>query len=77
VLAGGTDAWRAAGQPLAAGEEHMADAPIDAWYRPYDRKTGAEAAMNAYLRWEIGLVAQIARDGDARFRYLGAAKPAP
>src|SRR6266849_5562484 len=68
VLAGGTDAWRAAGQPLAAGEEHMADAPIDAWYRPYDRKTGAEAAMNAYLRWEIGLVAQIARDGDARFR---------
>jgi len=30
-----------------------------------------EAAMNAYLNWEIGLVAQIARDGDARFRYLG------
>jgi len=71
VLAGGTDAWRAAGQPLAVGAAHMADAPIDAWYRPYDRKAGAEAAMNAYLSWEIGLVAQIARDGDARFRYLG------
>jgi rhodanese-related sulfurtransferase/predicted metal-dependent enzyme (double-stranded beta helix superfamily) len=71
VLAGGTDAWRAAGRALTAGEEHMADVPIDAWYRPYDRTHGAEAAMNAYLNWEIGLVAQIARDGDARFRYLG------
>ena len=71
ALAGGTDAWRAAGQPLAVGEEHMTDAPIDAWYRPYDRKTGAEAAMNAYLSWERGLMEQIARDGDARFRYLG------
>jgi rhodanese-related sulfurtransferase/predicted metal-dependent enzyme (double-stranded beta helix superfamily) len=71
VLVGGTDAWRAAGRALTAGEEHMTDAPIDAWYRPYDRTHGAEAAMNAYLNWEIGLVAQIARDGDARFRYLG------
>ena len=32
---------------------------------------GAEAAMNAYLTWEIGLVEQIKRDGDARFRYVG------
>jgi rhodanese-related sulfurtransferase/predicted metal-dependent enzyme (double-stranded beta helix superfamily) len=71
VLVGGTDAWRAAGRALTAGEEHITDAPIDAWYRPYDRTHGAEAAMNAYLNWEIGLVAQIARDGDARFRYLG------
>jgi 3-mercaptopyruvate sulfurtransferase SseA len=71
VLAGGTEAWRAAGQPLATGEEHMADAPTDAWYRPYDRASGAEAAMKAYLTWEVGLIEQIKRDGDARFRYLG------
>ena len=71
VLAGGTAAWRAAGLPLAAGEEHMADTPIDAWYRPYDKPAGVEAAMNAYLSWEVGLVEQIARDGDARFRTLG------
>jgi rhodanese-related sulfurtransferase/predicted metal-dependent enzyme (double-stranded beta helix superfamily) len=70
VLAGGTAAWRAAGLPLASGEEHMADAPIDAWYRPYDRPADVEAAMNAYLRWEVALVEQIARDGDARFRTL-------
>ncbi len=72
TLAGGTNAWRAAGLPLAAGEEHMADAPIDAWYRPYDKGAGVEAAMNAYLTWEVGLVEQIHRDGDARFRHLGA-----
>lgn len=70
VLAGGTAAWRAAGLPLAAGEEHMADAPVDAWYRPYDKGAGVEAAMNAYLRWEVALVEQIERDGDARFRAL-------
>ena len=34
VLAGGTDAWRAAGQPLASGDEHMADAPIDCVVSP-------------------------------------------
>jgi rhodanese-related sulfurtransferase len=71
ALAGGTETWRAAGHTLAAGEEHMADAPSDAWYRPYDRQSGAEAAMQAYLAWETGLLDQIERDGDARFRYLG------
>jgi rhodanese-related sulfurtransferase len=71
ALAGGTAAWRAAGLPLASGEEHMADAPIDAWYKPYDKSAGVEAAMNAYLSWEVALVEQIARDGDARFRTLG------
>jgi rhodanese-related sulfurtransferase len=70
ALAGGTEAWRAAGHELATGEEHMADAPIDAWYRPYDRTAGAEAAMTAYLAWEVGLLEQIKRDGDARFRYI-------
>lgn len=71
VLMGGTAAWAAAGQSLTSGEDHMADAPIDAWYKPYDRGAGVEDAMNAYLTWEIGLVEQIARDGHARFRNLG------
>jgi rhodanese-related sulfurtransferase/predicted metal-dependent enzyme (double-stranded beta helix superfamily) len=70
LLAGGTAAWRAAGLPLASGEEHMADEPVDAWYRPYDKSAGVEAAMKDYLTWEVGLVDQIARDGDARFRVL-------
>ncbi len=71
ALAGGTGAWRAAGLPLAAGDERMADAPIDAWYRPYDKNADVEASMRAYLSWEVALVEQIARDGDARFRALG------
>jgi rhodanese-related sulfurtransferase/predicted metal-dependent enzyme (double-stranded beta helix superfamily) len=71
ALAGGTAAWRAAGLPLASGEEHMANAPIDAWYKPYDKSADIEAAMNAYLSWEVALVEQIARDGDARFQALG------
>jgi rhodanese-related sulfurtransferase len=67
-LAGGTAAWAAAGLPLAEGLEHMADATDDAWYRPYDRTDGVEAAMKEYLNWEVELVRQIERDGDVRFR---------
>ncbi|MBV8169979.1 MAG: thiosulfate sulfurtransferase, partial [Alphaproteobacteria bacterium] len=68
VLAGGTAAWKQAGLPIETGDERHADAPDDAWYRPYDRKAGVEAAMKDYLSWEIDLVAQIKRDGDARFQ---------
>jgi len=68
VLTGGTAAWKAAGYATEAGEQHMADLAEDAWYRPYDRKAGVEAAMKDYLNWELDLVAQIERDGDARFK---------
>jgi rhodanese-related sulfurtransferase/predicted metal-dependent enzyme (double-stranded beta helix superfamily) len=70
VLAGGTAAWRDAGRALAAGEEHMANAAVDAWSKPYDQGNGVSEAMRAYLAWETGLPAQINRDGDARFRYI-------
>ncbi|MBI3514974.1 MAG: thiosulfate sulfurtransferase, partial [Proteobacteria bacterium] len=68
VLAGGTASWRAAGYDIETGDTHHADTPDDAWYRPYDRKAGVEAAMKDYLSWELDLVAQIERDGDARFK---------
>jgi rhodanese-related sulfurtransferase len=68
VLAGGTAAWAAAGLPLEASRaDPPDDACVDAWLRPYDRNTGVEAAMRDYLRWEVELVGQIARDGDAPF----------
>ena len=55
--------------PLAG--DAMDDPPdaecIDAYLRPYDRNDGVEAAMREYLSWEIDLVRQVARDGDARF----------
>ena len=68
VLAGGTGAWRGAGMPIETGQERWADAPDDVWYKPYDNKSGVEQAMQNYLSWEVALVAQIERDGDARFR---------
>jgi rhodanese-related sulfurtransferase len=68
VLLGGTAAWRAAGLPLETGAGTLADATIDVWYRPYDRQSGVEQAMKGYLDWEVDLVAQVERDGDARFR---------
>jgi len=67
-LEGGTKAWTAAGLALVAGEEQMADEPEDMWLKPYDRSTGIEEAMNAYLDWEIGLVDQINEDGTTNFR---------
>jgi rhodanese-related sulfurtransferase len=68
VLEGGTAAWAAAGFPLAADRTVPADAECVDWYlRPYDRNSGVEAAMQAYLAWEIELVHAVARDGDAPF----------
>ena len=68
VLEGGTQAWKAAGFPLTADRTDPPDeACVDAYLRPYERNHGVEAAMQAYLSWEVELVQQIARDGDARF----------
>lgn len=68
VLEGGVAAWAAAGLPLAADRTNPPDeACIDTYLRPYDRNTGVEEAMRAYLSWEIDLVKEIARDGDAGF----------
>jgi len=68
VLAGGTEAWRAAGEELAeTPEEPPDDACIDVNLRPYDRNSGAEEAMRAYLSWEIALAEQIGREGSVAF----------
>lgn len=70
VLTGGTKAWREAGFEVEAGHLRMADPPTDVWYRPYDFKEDVEAAMRQYLDWEVDLVPQVERDGDARFSVL-------
>ena len=72
VLAGGMKAWRDAKLPIEAGHTRMADPPTDVWYRPYDFKDNVEAAMRQYLDWEVDLVPQVARDGDAAFSVLKA-----
>ncbi len=68
VLAGGTEAWAAAGHDLAQGLENMADERDDTWLKPYDHAGGVEDRMRAYLTWEVDLLNEIERDGDHRFR---------
>ncbi|MFX5550703.1 hypothetical protein ABTD75_18950, partial [Acinetobacter baumannii] len=68
LLAGGLAAWKRAGLPLASDRRDPPDAAcIDVYLRPYDRNEGVEEAMREYLSWEIDLVHEVARDGDARF----------
>ena len=67
ILAGGMKAWRDAKLPVETGHVRMADPPTDVWYRPYDFKEDVEAAMRQYLDWEVDLVPQVKRDGDATF----------
>ncbi len=69
-LTGGMKAWREAGFEVETGHVRMADPPTDVWYRPYDFKEDVEAAMRQYLDWEVDLVPQVERDGDARFSVL-------
>ena len=72
VLEGGTNAWKAAGLPLVSGEEEkqLASEPIDRYRRPYEGTDVGPEAMQAYLDWEFGLVAQLERDGTHHFRVL-------
>lgn len=74
VLDGGTPAWVAAGWPLQTGETSLLSARIDRYRRPYEGSDAPREAMQAYLDWEFGLVAQLARDGTHGFKVLA---PAP
>jgi rhodanese-related sulfurtransferase len=66
-LKGGNAAWRAAGFPLSTSQK-MADEPVDVWLKPYEQMSDTEAAMNAYLSWEVDLLDRIKQDGTTRFR---------
>lgn len=70
VLAGGTIGWAASGRPLAKGDERMACLATDVYRRPYEGTANSEAAMQAYLDWEFGLVAQLERDGSHGFHVI-------
>jgi rhodanese-related sulfurtransferase len=72
VLAGGTATWATMGAPLQTGETHLASPRIDRYRRPYEGTDAPRAAMQAYLDWEFGLVAQLARDGTHGFQVLAA-----
>jgi len=72
VLDGGTNAWHAFGRPLVKDRTSPPDdACIDFYLRAYDRNSGVEEAMHAYLSWEIDLVHEIERDGTVVFGVPG------
>jgi rhodanese-related sulfurtransferase len=70
LLAGGTQAWKAAGLPLERGIPRAAHEVDDVYKRPYEGTDNASVAMQAYIDWEFGLVDQLARDGTHGFRVL-------
>jgi rhodanese-related sulfurtransferase len=74
VLAGGHEAWRSAGLPVAASPQSPTDAEcIDFSFFTHGRHEGDEAAARAYLAWEIGLVDQLDEQERGVFRIAGAA----
>ena len=68
VLEGGTSAWVAAGLALEVGPERLASPADDVRLKAREMNSDIEAAMRAYLAWEIDLVNQMAVDDDHRFR---------
>ncbi|UMZ13464.1 rhodanese-related sulfurtransferase [Pseudomonas sp. MPFS] len=67
VLSGGTSAWIEAGLPQEEGQQRLASPRIDRYRRPYEGTDNPREAMQAYLDWEFGLVAQLGRDGTHGF----------
>lgn len=70
VLEGGTGAWIEAGLPVSSGFEDALSEEDDAWYMPYMHPDAPDEAKRAYFEWEYGLVAQVERDGGARYRFF-------
>lgn len=70
VLAGGNSAWFAEGLEAESGETRLATPRTDRYRRPYEGTDAPAEAMQAYLDWEFGLVAQLARDGTHHFRVI-------
>jgi predicted metal-dependent enzyme (double-stranded beta helix superfamily)/rhodanese-related sulfurtransferase len=69
-LEGGNAAWLAAGGKLQTGEHQLAVARVDRYRRPYEGTNNPVQAMQGYLDWEFGLVAQLDRDGTHHFRVI-------
>lgn len=70
VLKGGFAAWKAAKLPVETETHSWLSPRIDVYKRPYEGTDNAPAAMQSYLDWEAGLVAQLANDGVSRFHVV-------
>ncbi|MGJ4951998.1 rhodanese-like domain-containing protein [Bradyrhizobium sp. HKCCYLS20291] len=70
VLSGGTRAWTEAGYTSEA-DHHVWISPSDDVYkRPYEGTDNAAEAMQAYIDWELQLVAQLANDSVSNFHVV-------
>ncbi len=70
ALYGGNQAWRNAGLDFSSDSPRLASPPIDRYRRPYEGTDSPRQAMQDYLDWEFGLVAQLARDGTHGFQVI-------
>jgi rhodanese-related sulfurtransferase len=68
VLAGGNEAYFAAGGEAESGLERATTAPDDVAYKAYDHAKDYAQRAREYLAWEVALVEQIKRDPAIRFR---------
>jgi rhodanese-related sulfurtransferase/predicted metal-dependent enzyme (double-stranded beta helix superfamily) len=75
VLLGGTRAWREAGLDLDTGASGVLTSDDDQSISPYlfDDLAARDEGFREYLDWELGLVAQLERDGGEQIRLI----PAP
>jgi rhodanese-related sulfurtransferase/predicted metal-dependent enzyme (double-stranded beta helix superfamily) len=56
---GGISAWVEAGQELTADSGSYLVEPNDIWAKPYESSTDATGPMQAYLDWEVALLASV------------------
>lgn len=70
VLTGGTRAWTAAGHALETEHHSWISTADDVYKRPYEGTDNATAAMQAYIDWELQLVAQLANDSVSNFHVV-------
>ena len=70
LLDGGNPSWRQAQLAFTSGESHLASPSIDRYRRPYEGTDAKREAMQAYLDWEFGLVAQLERDATHGFKVI-------
>jgi len=68
ALTGGTAAWRAADFPVETGKRDLIHPFEDIARSAYQIDGDRFAAFREYLDWEIGLVAQLERDGTTDFQ---------
>jgi rhodanese-related sulfurtransferase len=70
VLAGGTQSWIDSGRALEQDHQSWISRPDDIYKRPYEGTNNATEAMQAYIDWELHLVAQLANDSVCNFHVV-------